>query len=123
LLRLLVRTFSPEEPLVLGIDETLERRWRKKIRAKGIYRDPVRSTHERFVKTSGLRWICVMLLVQIPWATRVWALPFLSSWLRPNCSASRPNAALRATFSRTQPLTWTSLGFQEMIRERFGFVS
>ena len=79
LLRLLVRTFSPEEPLVLGIDETLERRWGKKIAAKGIYRDPVRSTHERFVKTSGLRWICVMLLVPIPWATRVWALPFLST--------------------------------------------
>jgi hypothetical protein len=78
LLELLVRTFVPDGPLVIGVDETLERRWGKKIAAKGIYRDPVRSTQERFVKASGLRWVCLMLLVPIPWAGRVWALPFLS---------------------------------------------
>jgi hypothetical protein len=78
LLGLLVKAFLPEGgPLVVGIDETLERRWGKKIAAKGLYRDPVRSTHENFVKASGLRWVCVMLLVEIPWAARVWALPFL----------------------------------------------
>jgi DDE superfamily endonuclease len=80
LLGLLVKVFVPEgEPLVVGIDETLERRWGKKISAKGVYRDPVRSTHQYFVKASGLRWACVMLLVEIPWASRVWALPFLSA--------------------------------------------
>ena len=80
LFRLLVETLVPEGgPLVVGIDETLERRYGKKIRAKGVYRDPVRSTHENFVKASGLRWVCVMLLVPIPWAARVWALPFLSA--------------------------------------------
>jgi hypothetical protein len=78
LLRLLVKTFVSNGPLVIGVDETLERRWGKKIAAKGIYRDPVRSTHERFVKASGLRWVCLMLLVPVPWAGRVWALPFLS---------------------------------------------
>ena len=79
LLRLLMEAFVPEgDPLVVGIDETLERRWGKKITAKGVYRDPVRSTHENFVKSSGLRWVCAMLLVPIPWASRVWALPFLS---------------------------------------------
>ena len=80
LLRLLVETFVPEgDPLVVGIDETLERRYGKKISARGVYRDPVRSTHENFVKSSGLRWVCVMLLVEVPWASRVWALPFLSA--------------------------------------------
>jgi hypothetical protein len=55
LLGLLVETFVPEgDPLVVGIDETLERRYGKKIRAKGVYRDPVRSTHETFVKSSVL---------------------------------------------------------------------
>jgi hypothetical protein len=78
LLGLLVRTFVPSGPLVIGVDETLERRWGKKIAAKGVYRDPVRSTHERFIKASGLRWVCLMLLVPVPWAGRVWALPFLS---------------------------------------------
>src|SRR3712207_237245 len=80
LLGLLVEAFVPEgDPLVVGIDETLERRYGKKIAARGVYRDPVRSTHENFVKSSGLRWVCVMLLVEVPWASRVWALPFLSA--------------------------------------------
>jgi len=71
LLSLLVRTFVPSGPLVIGVDETLERRWGKKIAAKGVYRDPVRSTQDRFVKSSGLRWVCLMLLVPVPWAGRV----------------------------------------------------
>ncbi len=80
LLGLLVEAFVPEgAPLVVGIDETLERRYGKKISARGVYRDPVRSTHETFVKSSGLRWVCAMLLVEVPWAARVWALPFLSA--------------------------------------------
>ena len=88
LLGFLVERFVAEgEPLVVGIDETLERRHGKKIAAKGVCRDPVRSTHEQFVKSRGLRWVCAMLLVEIPWASRVWALPFLSAlalpWLCP----------------------------------------
>lgn len=79
LLGLLVEAFVHEgSPLVVGIDETLERRYGRKISARGVYRDPVRSTHEHFVKSSGLRWVCAMLLVEVPWASRVWALPFLS---------------------------------------------
>ena len=79
LLHLLVRTFVPRDaPIVVGIDETIERRRGAKIAAKGIYRDPVRSSKEFFVKTSGLRWVSMMLLAPIPWSRRVWALPFLS---------------------------------------------
>ena len=79
LLHLLVVTFAPSGPMVLGIDETIERRRGAKIAATGIYRDPVRSSHSHFVKVNGLRWVCLMLLVPIPWAGRVWALPFLSA--------------------------------------------
>jgi hypothetical protein len=79
LLRLLVNTFAPKGPVVMGIDETLERRRGAKIKAKGIYRDPVRSSRSHFVKASGLRWLSAMLLVPIPWAKRVWALPFLTA--------------------------------------------
>ncbi len=79
LLDLLVEALAPEGPLVVGIDETLERRQGKKIAAKGIYRDPVRSSHSHFVKTSALRWVCLTLLAEVPWACRVWALPFLSA--------------------------------------------
>src|SRR4051794_24533348 len=77
LLKSLVEAFVPDGPLVVGVDETLERRRGKKIAAKGIYRDPVRSSHSHFVKTSALRWVSVALLAPIPWASRVWALPFL----------------------------------------------
>lgn len=78
LLKQLVGVFAPTGTVVLGMDETIERRWGKRIAARGIYRDPVRSSHEHVVKASGLRWISLMLLVPIPWAQRVWALPFLS---------------------------------------------
>jgi hypothetical protein len=79
LLDVLVHVFIPSsEPLVFGIDETLERRWGSKIKARGIYRDAVRSSHSYFIKCSGLRWMCMMLLTPISWARRVWALPFLT---------------------------------------------
>ena len=55
LLHLLVKVFAPEGPVVLGIDETIERRRGAKIAAAGIYRDPVRSSHSHFVKVNGLR--------------------------------------------------------------------
>jgi DDE superfamily endonuclease len=75
LLGLLVRTFGPNSPLVIGVDETLERRWGKKNVAKGTYRDPVRSAKECFVKASSLRWVCLLRFVPVPWAGRAWALP------------------------------------------------
>lgn len=79
LLRLLLEAFVPADaPVVLGLDDHIERRRGKKISARGIYRDPVRSSKSFFVKTSGLRWLCLMLLAPIPWAERVWALPFLT---------------------------------------------
>ncbi len=68
LLRLLVATFAPTGDLVFGLDDTIERRRGAQIKAKGIYRDPVRSSHSHFVKASGLRWLGCMLLHSVPWA-------------------------------------------------------
>ncbi len=45
LLGLLVAAFSRNGPVVVGLDDTLERRWGARIRVRGIYRDPVRSSH------------------------------------------------------------------------------
>lgn len=78
LLGLIIRTFATHGPIVIGIDDTIERRRGSKIKARGIYRDPARSSHGRFVKASGLRWLSAMVLAPIPWAGRVWALPFLT---------------------------------------------
>jgi hypothetical protein len=79
LLRLLVASFlGADATVVIGLDDTIERRWGHKISARGIYRDPVRSSKGHFVKASGLRWLSAQLLVHIPWAGRVMGLPFLT---------------------------------------------
>jgi hypothetical protein len=79
LLLLLIEAFVPSgAPVVIGLDDTIERRWGPKISARGIYRDPVRSSKGHFVKASGLRWLSAMLLVRVPWAQRIMALPFLT---------------------------------------------
>lgn len=78
LLYLLLQAFVPQGPVLMALDDTIERRRGARIAAKGIYRDPVRSSHSHFVKASGLRWLCLMLVAPIPWAGRCWALPFCS---------------------------------------------
>src|ERR687890_172317 len=78
LLLLLVAAFVPTGPVVVGLDDTIERRWGAKIKARGIDRDPVRSSRGHFVKASGLRWLCVMLLAPMPGAGCVWASPALT---------------------------------------------
>jgi len=78
LLRLFVAVFVPRGVVLFGLDDTIERRRGDHITAKGIYRDPVRSSHAHMVKASGLRWLGCMLLTPISWANRVWALPFMT---------------------------------------------
>src|SRR3954470_16461079 len=88
LLGLLVQAFAPSGPILVGLDDTIERRWGKKIQARGINRDPVRSSRSHFVKASGLRWLSLMLLAPVPFARggggggggggSSWALPFLT---------------------------------------------
>ena len=65
-------------PLIFGIDETLERHRGARIKARGIYRDAVRSSRQQLVKASGLRWISLMQLGHVPWAGRHCALPVLT---------------------------------------------
>jgi hypothetical protein len=75
---ILIQTFVLTGPILIGGDDTIERRCGSQITARGIYRDPVRSSQSHFVKASGLRWLTLMLLVPIPFAQRVWALPFMT---------------------------------------------
>jgi DDE superfamily endonuclease len=78
LLRLFGAVFVPRGVVLFGLDDTIERRRGDQITAKGIYRDPVRSSHAHRVKARGLRWLGCMLLTPIAWTNRVWALPFLT---------------------------------------------
>lgn len=78
LLGLLVALRPPGGPILVGVDETLERRKGRKILAKGVYRDAVRSSEKHVVKCLGVKWVSMMLLVPLPWSSRLWALPFLT---------------------------------------------
>ncbi len=80
----LILTLLPEgTPLVLAVDDTIERRNGRKIRAKGCYRDAVRSSQKRIVHCYGLKWVTLAVLVPMPWGTRCWALPVLAALARP----------------------------------------
>jgi hypothetical protein len=74
----LLAVLWPSGEVVIAIDDTIERRWGAKINARGIYRDPVRSSQGQFVKTSGLRWLSLAVMLPVPFASRRWALPFLT---------------------------------------------
>src|ERR687895_1999533 len=111
LLGLLLDAFVPHGPVILGLDDTIERRRGKRIGAKGIYRDPVRSSRGHFVKASGLRWLSLMLVVPVRWAGRAWALPFLTVLAPSERSArergGRPNGLTeRARQGLVQAARW-----------------
>jgi len=92
LLGLLITMLPASWPILIGVDETLERRRGRNIKAKGYYRDAVRSSEKVVVKCYGLQWNSMMLLVPLPWSSRVWALPFLTVLVpskRANVAAGR----------------------------------
>jgi hypothetical protein len=62
----------------LVIDETLERRWGRKISKRGHWRDSLASSKGLNVSTSGLRWLVLAVVVKLPWSHDYWALPCLS---------------------------------------------
>jgi len=78
LLGLLIKLLPKSWPILVAVDETLERRQGKKIKAKGAYRDAVRSSQSNVVISYGLKWECMALIVPLPWCHRAWALPFLT---------------------------------------------
>lgn len=78
LLGLLIQLLPDSFPILIVVDDTIERRKGKKITAKGCYRDACRSTEKVIIKCFGLKWVCLMLVVPLPWCKRPWALPFMT---------------------------------------------
>ncbi len=90
LLGLLLTVFVPPgTTIVLGADDTVERRSGRKIKATGGDRDPVRSSKQHVIRCFGLKWVSMMLLVPVPWSRRVWALPFLTALCWPEKQRGR----------------------------------
>jgi hypothetical protein len=103
LLGLIVAVIPRDWPIVLATDDTIERRKGRRIKAKGCYRDPVRSARKHLVKCFGLKWVALMVLVPVPWSRRVWALPFLTALSCPRAPAdgrrTRPPSTGRGRWS------------------------
>jgi hypothetical protein len=55
-----VAAFLLAGPVIIGLADTLERPWGARIAARGTKRNPVRSSHSPFFKTSGWRWLLFM---------------------------------------------------------------
>jgi DDE superfamily endonuclease len=90
LLGLLVTLLVPPgAPIVLGADDTVERRSGRQITAKGCDRDAVRSTKTHVIRCFGLKWVSMRLLVPVPGSRRVWALPFLTALCWPSEASPR----------------------------------
>jgi DDE superfamily endonuclease len=111
LLKLLVAAFVPAGPVIIGLDDTVERRRGRKLTARAIYYDAARSSKACFQKTSGLRWMCVALLVPVHWAARVWALPFLTAL----CPSERYGPYVRRG-RRHKPLVERARGLLGQVR-------
>jgi hypothetical protein len=56
-------------PVVLGADETVERRWGSKIKARGMLCYAVRLSRKHTVYCVGLRWISLLMIVKLPWSS------------------------------------------------------
>jgi hypothetical protein len=106
LLGLLVTTLLPADaPLVLVVDETLERRRGAKIPYKGYFRDAARSSKQHPVKSEGIRWLSVALLVEVPWSEkRQWALPFLTVPALAPATSQKLGKPHRTVIDKTQLL-------------------
>jgi hypothetical protein len=63
--------------ITFAIDDTIERRRGKKIKAKGFFKDPLGTGANKIITCSGLRWVPIMLLVKMPFMKRTVALPFM----------------------------------------------
>jgi hypothetical protein len=105
MLRLLVKTFlAPDAPIEIVVDETLERRWGRKIKKRCHWRDSLASSHKQNVTTSGLRWLVAALVVKLPWSSRPWALPFFSTILTTPKRSTELNLRHRTVTGRTSQL-------------------
>ena len=79
LVRMVVTTLVPSGPVIIGVDHTLERRRGPHIGLAGRFYDPSLRADMPNPTSRGLRWLSAMVLVDVPFAGRIWALPVLTA--------------------------------------------
>ncbi len=107
---LLLKLIPKGEPILIGTDESLERRKGRKIKAKGCYRDAVRSSKGKLVTSFGLKWECMALMIRLPFTSRRWALPFMTVLSPPEKVNQQQGKRHRAT------IDWTILMMKVVCR-------
>ena len=75
----MVLKFIPEDaPIVVAVDDTLNRKTGKRIWAAGMHHDPLLSTARRAVFSFGHNWGVLSVQLCLPFAPdKVWSLPIV----------------------------------------------
>jgi hypothetical protein len=81
--------FVPKGTIELAVDDTVTEHPGPEVYGKGCHRDPVRSSHSFTAYRWGHKWVALVVLVEVPWSTRKWALPLLLALYRPKGEAGR----------------------------------
>jgi hypothetical protein len=110
LLHMIVNMIGIGNLIVMFVDETLERRKGSKIKAKGYYRDAVRSSKRSVVKSSGLKWLTLSISWRFPFSARYFALPFMTV-LEPSEKSDK-----QAKKRHKTTLQWTIQMLKQVIR-------
>ena len=79
LLLMIVAAFVPSGPIIIGLDHTLERRHGPRIGPAGRFYDASLRADMPKPTSRGLRWLSAMVLVEVPFAGRIWGLPVVTA--------------------------------------------
>ena len=88
----LVLKFIPDDaPIVVAVDDTLNRKTGKRIWAAGMHHDPLLSTARRAVFSFGHNWVVLSVQLRLPFAPdKTWSLPILMRLYRRKQKKRKP---------------------------------
>ena len=77
LTRSILRRWVPDGPVPMCGDDMVDEHRGKRVYGKAFHRDAGRSTHTFTAYRWGRKWVVLAILVKLPFAQRLWALPIL----------------------------------------------
>jgi hypothetical protein len=90
-LQLVLKCIASDAPLVVAVDDTLNRKTGKRIWAAGMHHDPLRSTARRAAFAFGHNWVVLSVQLRLPFAPdTIWSLPILMRLYRRKHKPRKP---------------------------------
>lgn len=118
LLNMIQQLIPQDEPIIILFDETVEKRKGTKIKGIGYYRINSQSSKKKHSLSFGLKWLCAAITVKLPWSSRRWALPFLSTLTLPkNVLKSSKNLKEKNGNRRYKPFTQITMQMMSIIKK------